>query len=260
MSKNLLKNKVSVVTGGAGGIGKAISQELARSGSTVAILGRDADKGARAVRDIQEQGGQAVFFPADLAEASNIEAAANYVVQELGGADILVNNAALSGYKGPVVDTPREDVIRTLNVNLISAFQLSQLFLPHMIGQSYGRIINISSVSYRHNLPNTATYNMSKAGLNSLTQTLSNEVACHGITVNSIAPGLVMTDRIRNSRVPGIAAKQGISEEEVLKKFVAETPSGRFTTPDEVAGLVVFFTSSAADNITGEIVNIAGGY
>ncbi len=260
MSKNLLNNKVSVVTGGAGGIGKAISQQLALSGSTVVILGRDADKGAQTVRGIEQQGAQAVFLPTDLAEAGNIEVSANYVIKELGGADILVNNAALSGYMGPVIDTPREDVVRIINVNLVSAFQLSQLFLPHMIHQSYGRIINISSVAYRHNPRNSATYNMSKAGLNSLTKTLSNEVACHGITVNSIAPGLVMTDRIRNSRIPGIAANQGVSEEEVLKKLVADTPSRRFTTPDEIAGLVMFLISSAADNITGEIVNISGGF
>jgi len=260
MSDQTLGNKVSVVTGGAGGIGRAISYKLAAAGSTVLIFGRDQDKGSRVVHEIERQGGLAMFVPTDLARENEIEASANYVIKEHGGADILVNNAALSGFMGPVVDTPIEDAVKTVNVNLISAFHLSQLFLPLMIDKAYGRIINISSVAYRHNTRNSATYNMSKAGLNSFTKTLSNEVASHGVTVNAIAPGLVMTDRIRNSRIPGIAAKQGISQEDVLNKLASDTPTGRFTQPEEVAGLVMFLASEAADNITGEIVNIAGGY
>jgi len=198
MENKPMQDKLAIVTGGVGGIGRAISTRLSR--------------------------------------------------------------AAVSGFMGPVVDTPMQEVEDVLKVNLTSIFHLSKLVLLKMIENGYGRIINISSVAPRVTPRNSATYNMSKAAVNALTKTLSREVASYGITVNAIAPGLVMTERILKSRIPGMADKSGISPEEYLQRSTEGTDTHRLTRDEDVAELVTFLASKASQNITGEIVNVAGGF
>jgi NAD(P)-dependent dehydrogenase (short-subunit alcohol dehydrogenase family) len=254
-----MSERVAIVTGGAGGIGKAISTTLANAGVTVLILGRDVEKGKRTVDIIESNGGKAIFYRTDLSHDEEIIKTVDDIMEKYGSVDILVNNAAISGFMGSVVDTPIKEVETVLKVNLISILHLSQLVLPKMIENGYGRIINISSIAYRKNTPNSATYNMSKAGLNTLTKTLSKEVAAAGITVNAIAPGLVLTERIIKSRIPGMAKESGITPEEMLLKLTSDTDTGRLTKEEDVAELVMFLSSNASQNITGEIINVAGG-
>jgi NAD(P)-dependent dehydrogenase (short-subunit alcohol dehydrogenase family) len=260
MGNKTMQDRIAIVTGGAGGIGKAISVRLANAGTTVIIFGRNEERGKLTVEAIQSEGGKAVFVRTDLISGKNIEQSVQNVLDEYGGVDILVNNAAISGYMGPVIDTPMEDVEDVMKINLISTFHLSKLLIPKMIEKGYGRIINISSVAPRVTPAHSATYNMSKAGLNALTRTLSREVAVYGITVNAIAPGLVLTDRIKNSRLPGMARNTGSTPEEVLEKLAADTDTKKLTKEEDVAELVMFLASKASGNITGEIVNIAGGF
>jgi 3-oxoacyl-[acyl-carrier protein] reductase len=259
MIKKTMSGRVALVTGGAGGIGKAISRKLAESGFKVAILGRDEEKGVSCVHDIRNEGLDSTFFRADLASEEDIIQASDQIFDTYGHVDILVNNAAISGYMGPVIETPMQQVEKVLKVNLTSIFLLSKLVLPKMIKKKFGRIINISSVAYRKNTANSASYNISKAGLNTLTKTLSKEVAQHGITVNAIAPGLVLTERILNTRLPGMAEKSGISTDEMLARLTVDTDTGRLTREEDVAELVLFLSSNASQNITGEIINVAGG-
>lgn len=260
MGNKPMQGKRAVVTGGASGIGKAISLKLASAGTTVIIFGRNEERGERTVETIKNDGGEAVFYRTDLISDKNIEQSVQTVLDEFGYVDILVNNAAVSGFMGAVVDTPMEEVEDVLKVNLTSTFHLSKLFLPRMIENAFGRIINISSVAPRVTPANSATYNMSKAGMNALTRTLSREVAAYGITVNAIAPGLVLTDRIKQSRLPGMAEKIGTTPEAVLEKLTAESDTKQLTKEEDVAELVMFLASKASQNITGEIVNIAGGF
>jgi NAD(P)-dependent dehydrogenase (short-subunit alcohol dehydrogenase family) len=260
MESNLLNHKVAIVTGGAGGIGRAISLRFAREGFRVAIIGRDEKKGREAVEAIAANKGDAEFFRSDLGCLRETETAVDRILQRFGKVDVLVNNAAVSGYMGAVVETPIQELKDTLEVNLVSIFFLSQLVLPHMMENKFGRIINISSVAYRKTPPNSATYNISKSGLNTLTKTLSKEVASHGVTVNAVAPGLVLTERILNKRVPGIARKTGTTPRQVLDKFEADTDTRRLTGEGEVAELVRFLASDAAANITGVIMDVDGGY
>lgn len=255
-----MKGKTAIVTGGAGGIGKAISIKLAQSGVNVVIFGRDIEKGKNTVETIKHSGGKASFFHTDLAVDKEIESSLEQVLSDFGHVDILVNNAAVSGYMGAVVETPIEEVEKVLKVNLISIFHLCKLVLPKMIENGFGRIINISSVAYRKSPPNSATYNISKGGLNILTTTLSKEVASHGITVNAVAPGLVLTERIIKSRIPGMARKRGLSQEAMMKELTVGTDTGRLTKEEDVAELVRFLASDISGNITGEIINIAGGF
>lgn len=260
MGNKSMQSKIAVITGGASGIGKAISFRLANAGATIIIFGRNEERGKRTVETIMNDGGEAVFYRTDLISDKNIELSVQTVLEEHGHVDILVNNAAISGFMGAVVDTPMEEVEDVLKINLTSTFHLSKLFLPGMIENGFGRIINISSVAPRVTPANSATYNMSKAGMNALTRTLSREVAAFGITVNAIAPGLVLTDRIKQSRLPGMAERIGTTPEAVLEKLTAESDTKRLTKEEDVAELVMFLASKASQNITGEIVNIAGGF
>jgi NAD(P)-dependent dehydrogenase (short-subunit alcohol dehydrogenase family) len=260
MKNKPMQDKIAIVTGGAGGIGRVISNRLAKAGAKVIIFGRNIDRGNKAVKEINAGGGKAEFYQTDLISAEEIEKSMNQVLAIYDNLDILVNNAAISGFMGPVVDTPMHEVEDILKINLISIFHLSKLVLPKMIEKRYGRIINISSVAPRVTPPNSASYNMSKAAVNALTKTLSREVASYGITVNAVAPGMVMTERILKSRIPGMAEKSGISPEEYLQKLTEGTDTHRLTKEEDVAELVMFLASKASQNITGEIVNVAGGY
>ncbi len=260
MESKPMQDKIAIVTGGASGIGKAISTRLSKAAATVIIFGRNVERGNRTVAEIAEDGGKAEFYRTDLISGKDIEKSMSQVLTKYDNVDILVNNAGISGFMGPVVDTPMQEVEDVLKVNLTSIFHLSKLVLPKMIEKRYGRIINISSVAPRVTPPNSATYNMSKAAVNALTKTLSREVASYGITVNAIAPGMVMTERILKSRIPGMAKESGISPEEYLQKLTEGTDTHRLTREEDVAELVMFLASKASQNITGEIVNVAGGF
>jgi NAD(P)-dependent dehydrogenase (short-subunit alcohol dehydrogenase family) len=260
MENKPMLGKVALVTGGAGGIGKAISLHLAGAGVTVIIFARNRERGEQTVEEIAKKDGEAEFYRTDLISREQIEQSFKPVMDKYGHVDILVNNAAVSGFMGGVKDTPMQDVEDVLKVNLISVFHLSKLVLPKMIENHFGRIINISSVATRVTPANSATYNMSKAGVNVLTQTLSREVAAHGITVNAIAPGLVLTERIISSRLPGMAEKSGITPEEMLQRLTESADTRQLTREEDIAELVMFLASRASQNITGEVVNIAGGF
>lgn len=255
-----MEGKVAIVTGGAGGIGRAISFRLADAGAVAVIFGRNEERGRETVETITGDGDKAIFLRTDLNSAENIEDSFNKVMDIYGKVDILVNNAAISGFMGPVMDTPIKVVEEVLQVNLTSIFHLSSLVLPRMLENGFGRIINISSVAPRVTPANSATYNMSKAGVNALTRTLSREVASGGVTVNAIAPGLVLTERIIKSRLPGMAKKSGVTPEQMLEKLTENTDTRQLTKEEDIAELVMFLASKASGNITGEIVNIAGGF
>lgn len=257
---NTLKGKTALVTGGAGGIGREISRTLAAAGARVIILCRDAAKAEETLALIKNENGSAAYHLIDLSDAADREAGLKKILQDSDGVDILVNNAGISGFMGPVADTPLEELDSVLEVNLNAPFHLAQMLIPGMTGKGFGRIINISSVAPRVNPAWTTTYNMSKAALNTFTASLSREIASSGITVNGVAPGLVLTERIQKKRVPGLAAERGISEEEVLNGMKSKSDTRRLTTERELAETVLFLCSDAARNISGETIEMSGGY
>ena len=253
------KIKTAIVTGGNGGIGKAIVTELIKSNIKTIIVGRNKEKGEQTETEMKALGGDVRFVQLDLSNTIEIQKFYDEVICHEESIDILVNNAGISGFMGPVMDTPLEELHKTFAVNMGGIFQLTQLVLRKMTPQNWGRIINISSIAYRRNPANSACYNLSKAALNSFTQTLSAEVGQYGITVNAVAPGLILTDRIKKQRLPGMAKKAGVSAKEMLNKLTEGTATGKLTEESDIAYLTNFLASEQAGSITGEIIDVAGG-
>jgi NAD(P)-dependent dehydrogenase (short-subunit alcohol dehydrogenase family) len=261
MSPEARSDRVALVTGGCAGIGKAIAARLAASCRAVVLVGRRDDaQSQEARREIEGLGCEAMLLKIDLSRCADIGPGLAPALERFGRLDVVVNNAGTSGFTGPVLETPLEEWEKLVAVNLNAVFAVSKGVLPGMIERKWGRIVNISSIAYRQCLANTASYNAAKAGVNALTRTLSKEVGRFGVTVNAVAPGLVLTDRIKNVRLPGLAANLGVTADQVMAKMVADTDTRRLTTEEDVAALVAFLASDEARNVTGQVIDVSGGF
>lgn len=275
-----LEGKVALVTGGSRGIGRAIALRLAEDGADVAInyqaskeqaekvsmfvdynrMLQDASnlsmmveemtqaEDAKEVSDaIDSMGKYSCIVQANVNDFEQVNKMRDEVVKELGKIDILVNNAGITRDKSFVKMTPQmwSDV---LSVNLDGPFYCTKAVIEGMIERKYGRIVNISSVIGRMGNFGQSNYSASKAGLIGLTKTLAKEFASKGITVNAVAPGYVGTEMVKS--VP----------KEMLDKIIAQIPLGRLGEPSEVAGAVAYLVSEDGKYITGQVIDINGGY
>jgi len=246
-----LQGKVAIVTGGNGGIGKAIARGLAAAGADLAIAARNEAKTEKAVREIREEFGiKVIGAKVDLQQEAQIRAMAAKVLETFGRIDILVNNAGTNIRKSPQDYTVAEwDEV--LNTNLRGAFLCSQAVFPAMKSAGGGKIINIGSMTSLFGGAKVVLYGTSKGGIVQMTRGLAVAWALDNIQVNAILPGFINTDLTRQARkdMPGL-------EERVL----ARTPVGRWGEPEDMAGAAVFLASRAADFITGVALPADGGY
>lgn len=243
-----LEGKVALVTGGSRGIGRAIALRLAEDGADVAINYQASKEQAEEVSDaIDSMGKHSCIVQANVNDFEQVNKMRDEVVKELGKIDILVNNAGITRDKSFVKMTPQmwSDVI---SVNLDGPFYCTKAVIEGMIERKYGRIVNISSVIGRMGNYGQSNYSASKAGLIGLTKTLAKEFASKGITVNAVAPGYVGTEMVKS--VP----------KEILDKIIAQIPLGRLGEPSEVAGAVAYLVSEDGKYITGQVIDINGGY
>lgn len=242
-----LAGRVALVTGGSRGIGRAICIALAAKGATVAVNYRaQAAAADEVVAQIEQAGGKAAAFQADMADFAAPEKLVDQVGAHFGTIDILVNNAA-EMTDSSVAEMTDEIWEQTLSVNLGSVFRCTRAVIPVMKSRGWGRIINISSQAAYTGSANHAHYAASKSGLLGLTFSLAKELGPTGITVNLVAPGRVLTDMLL-----GLSAGR---EEEWMK----QTPLRRFGKPEEVAAAVAFLASEGAAYITGANLHVNGG-
>ncbi|MFI1567887.1 3-oxoacyl-ACP reductase FabG [Streptomyces sp. NPDC020490] len=251
--------RVALVSGATSGIGLAVAQLLAQQGHRVFIGARDAENVARTVKELRAQGLEVDGGVLDVRSAPSIETFVKAAVDRYDTVDVLVNNAGRSGggVTADIEDDLWYDVVET---NLNSVFRLTRAVLNTggMRHKNRGRIINIASTAGKQGVVLGAPYSASKHGVVGFTKALGNELAPTGITVNAVCPGYVETPMAQRVRA-GYAAAYDTTEDAILDKFTAKIPLGRYSTPEEVAGLVGYLASDTAASITAQALNVCGG-
>ncbi len=246
-----LEGRVSLVTGGNGGIGKGIADGLAMKGSTIVVAARDAAKTTKAVEDLKSRFGvKASGVSLDVSDPSSIKSAVKQVLDQYGRIDVLVNNAGINNRKMPQDYTP-EEFDAVMDTNLRGAFLCCQAVYPAMKKQGKGKIINTGSMTSIFGLGKAVPYACSKMGILSMTYSLALAWARDNIMVNCIEPGWIDTALTQQARkdFPG------------LGEFVEDrTPLARWGKPEDFMGIAAFLASDASDFITGEAVRIDGGW
>jgi len=251
-----LEGKNAIITGGAVGIGRALSDRFFSEGARVVLTSRDRSSAVRAAREIDPSGKRAFGLALDLLERDSIRSAADEAVDWLGPLDILVNNAGLSG-RTPL-DGDCEDLWdRILAVNLDGPFFMLRAVLPHL-RPGGGRIIQISSVLGKFGVAARSAYCASKHGVIGLTRALAPELIGQGITVNAICPGWVDTPMGRHG-VQDAAEAQGVTPTQFKMRALEDVPLGRFLEAGDVAGLAVYLASGESAGMTGQSINLSGG-
>ena len=251
-----LDGKVAVITGGTGGIGRAIAEGFLAEGARVVVSGRNAERGAQVVSELGAD--RALFSQGDATTKEGVEQAVEAAVEHFGNIDIMVNNAGGAERLAPLVDLYDEDFDLVMKWNVYSTFWGTRAALRHMLPRNYGRIINISSVEGKHGKPVLTAYVAAKHAINGLTKAAAKEVGTQGVTVNAICPGLVITDIIRRT-VRATAQAMGITFDEMVGLFAAESAIKRPNTVDEVAAVAVLLASDVGAGITGAIYSVDGG-
>lgn len=253
-----LAGKVAAVTGGSRSIGRAIVAAFLAEGACVALNGRDAAKGKRALEELAA-GERALFVPGDVRSSGDVKRLVDAAAERWGRLDVMVNNAGGITEPAPVAALSDEAWANDLQWNLTSVFYGTKHALAHMLPARSGAVINISSVEGKLGVPGMAGYAAAKHGIHGLTKSAAAEVGRSGITVNAICPGLILTDAVTTGG-PATAAAMGLGYEEMIEKvFKAKTLTGELNSAEQVAAVAVLLASDAGRGITGAFFNVDGG-
>lgn len=244
-----LHGKVALVTGGNGGIGRAVALGLARAGAAVAVAARNEDKNRGVLDELRAIGVRCMALKVDLLDRAAIAPALAQVEDGLGPVDILVNNAGFAMPSGGVLKESAQVWDATIEVHLTSCFLMSQAVARSMAPRRAGKIVNLASMYSIFGSGALPSYSAAKGGVVQLTKSMAIELARHNIQVNAVAPGWIVTDMTAG------AVRSSMGE-----AIVARTPAGRWGQPDELVGAVVFLASPAADFVTGVTLPVDGGY
>lgn len=253
--------RTAIVTGSTSGIGLGIARGLAAQGMNIMLNGFGDPSAIEKERLslIDEFHVKAAYSPADMTKPAEIVAMVKATETDLGPIDVLVNNAGIQ-FVAPIEEFPPEKWDQILAINLSASFHTIRTVVPMMKARRSGRIINIASAHALVASPFKAAYVAAKHGLAGLTKTVALEVAEHGITVNAICPGYVMTPLVEK-QIPDTAKARGMTEEQVKHDvLLAAQPTKRFVTIEEVAALAVYLTTPMAASITGALLSIDGGW
>jgi NAD(P)-dependent dehydrogenase (short-subunit alcohol dehydrogenase family) len=244
-----LGGKVCLITGGAQGIGEACVRLFVEDGARVVFVDIHKAKGEALQAQLQQQGHDVLFMVCDIGSKAEVESLLSKVIERLGQIDVLISNAGI--FKAaPFLEVTEADFDEVLRVNLKGAFLIGQAVARVMKTQGGGAIVHMSSVNGVLAIPEIASYNVSKGGLNQLTRAMALALADDGIRVNAVAPGTIATE---------LANKAVLTSEEARQKILGRTPMKRLGNPAEVAHVVAFLASDAASYITGEVITVDGG-
>jgi NAD(P)-dependent dehydrogenase (short-subunit alcohol dehydrogenase family) len=247
------EGKVAVVTGAASGIGRAAAVAFAREGAAVVIVDKDREQGEEVAREIQEQGGAALYVHTDITQETEVQAMVEHVTGHWGRLDVLVNNAGIY-YQADVVHTPSDVWNSVLDVNLTGAFLCTKHAVPAMVRGGGGAVINVASEAALVGIKGQVAYNVSKGGMIALTRSCAVDLAEQGIRVNCVCPGTTETPLVREAvnRAPDpVAARRALEE---------IRPLNRLGKPEEIASAILYLASSEVGYATGAILSVDGGY
>ena len=247
-----LTDRVAVVTGAGGGIGRAISQRLAAEGATVVALDIDAAAAAETVAAIEATGGTASLHAVDLGDRKQRDALVPAVLDQHGAIDVLVNNAAYHGRREPFADIDYADWDRVIEINLTATAFLSRAAAVHMAARRTGSIVNVISIQARVPVATYVPYVASKGGIAALTRALAVEFSGHGVRVNAVEPGVIATSAYQRTLTSAGQIEPGAVPP-------AATLLGRNGSPEELASVVAFLASDDASFMTGAILPVDGG-
>lgn len=249
-----LTGKTAVVTGGYGAIGSAMCEYYVRAGASVAVVGRNREKGAKFEEHLKSMGGNAKYYCGDVSDQKGMEQLCADVISDFGKIDILVNNAGVNvGPEGrkPIHEFSDDEWHRNINIDLNGVYYCSKPIIKHMVKNGYGRIINVSSIVGQVPLRNQCAFTAAKAGLINLTKAMAIELAPYGILVNAICPGSILFEGTR---------ELFYADEERAKRMISHIPLGRPGEPHEIAGMTIMLSSDEITYMTGSIVTIDGGW
>ena len=244
-----LDGRAAIVTGASRGLGRAIALALAEAGADVALAARSVAELEETARVIENLGRRALVVPTDVTVYAQVEALVEHAAGAFGRLDIVVNNSGIATVM-PVAEMPPEDFRRTVEVNLVGAFNGCRAAAGRLIAQQSGKIINLASMLGASGLPGYAAYSASKGGVIALTRALAVEWARYNIQVNAMAPGWFVTDM--NSRA--------FDDPTVRERLLRDVPARRTGRPEEIGPLVVYLASPASDYMTGQTVFLDGGH
>ncbi len=244
-----LEGRVAIVTGGGGGLGEGICHSLAAAGAHVAAVDVARGEAERVAEQVSSTGARSIALEADISDLPGTQAMVENVVEEFGGVDVLVNNAAIYPLR-PWTEIEEQEWDRVMAVNLKGYFLCARAAFPHIRGSGHGRIINVASITFFIGWAGFLDYVSSKGAVIGFTRTLAREVGPDGVTVNAVSPGAFPT-----------AAERVHPDQEALNTRILEQQClKRRGTPEDVGNLVTFLASDAASFITGQTIMIDGGW
>jgi NAD(P)-dependent dehydrogenase (short-subunit alcohol dehydrogenase family) len=252
---NALEGRTAVVTGASQGVGRVIAARFAREGARVVLAARSRERLEETAEEIEAAGGSALVAPVDLRVAADVDRLA----REVGTVDTIVANSGIAGPTAPLWKVDPAEWAETIAVNLTGTFLLCRALLPAMVGRGAGSVVVIGSSTGKRALWGRTPYAASKLGLVGLVRTLALELGPHGVRVNLISPGGVEGPRIE-AVIHEQARAAGTSYEAVYSEYVKTVPLRRLVSADEIASAAVFLTSEASASITGEDLNVSGGF
>ncbi len=242
-----LKDRVALITGGAGGIGISVARQLAEAGAHIALADIRDDAVMQAAQDLTGLGYRAIGLAADVSNPADTTALVRRTLEAFKHIDILINNAGFMGRTAPLWELKDEDWHDVIRVDLTSIFYLSRAVIQHMRSRGSGSIISVSSIAGKEGTPQLIPYSVAKAGIIAFTKALGKEVIREGIRVNCVAPGVVDTPLLE--QLPS----------EAVELMLSKAPMGRFGTAEEVAAVIHFLASDAASFITAQCFDVSGG-